>query len=111
MRHNRWWVHALILGMVCSLAAQAVAKSTSTAELEGVLNLNEASADQLCLLPGIGPAKAASILQHRKKQPFRRTEDLTLIKGIGPATFKKLAVYLRVSGPTTLRVRRTPARP
>src|SRR5581483_4230148 len=42
----------------------ASASATGRAEAEGVVNLNEASADELELLPGIGPAKARSIVEH-----------------------------------------------
>jgi competence protein ComEA len=79
------------------------AAATGKPALEGVLNLNEATVDQLRLLPGIGPSKALRILEQRKKRQFRRIEDLVLVKGIGPATFRRLAPYLKVSGPTTLR--------
>ena len=69
---------------------------------EGVVNLNEASPDELERLPGIGPAKAKLIFDHRKGHPFRRVDDLTKVKGIGRKTFAKLRPYLTLQGATTL---------
>ncbi|HZS40125.1 MAG TPA: helix-hairpin-helix domain-containing protein [Polyangia bacterium] len=80
----------------------ASASATGRAEAEGVVNLNEASADELELLPGIGPAKARSIVEHRHAHPFRKAEDITKVKGIGRKTFGKLRPYLTLTGPTTL---------
>ncbi|MSP59057.1 MAG: helix-hairpin-helix domain-containing protein [Myxococcales bacterium] len=70
--------------------------------LHGVVNLNQADEVALELLPGIGPAKAKQILEHRKAHPFRKVEDLTRVKGIGRKTLAKLKPYLAVAGATTL---------
>lgn len=70
-------------------------------ELEGVVNVNTASADQLRLLPGIGPAKVRNIIAYRTKHPFRTVEELVRIKGIGRKMFRRLRLHLAVSGPTT----------
>lgn len=78
-------------------APQAAAASSS-----GVVNINEANAEQLEMLPGIGPSKAKAILDHRKAHPFKRPEELTRIKGIGKKTFARLRPLLTLSGPTTL---------
>jgi competence protein ComEA len=72
-------------------------------ERPGVINLNTASIDQLTRLPGIGPARAAAVLELRAKlTQFRRLEDLMRVKGIGRKTFRKLQPMLRLSGETTL---------
>ncbi|MGH7549603.1 MAG: ComEA family DNA-binding protein [Gemmatimonadota bacterium] len=47
-------------------------------------------------LPGIGPRTAAAILEHRAARgPFRRSEDLLAVRGIGPVTLEKLRPWLR----------------
>ncbi len=55
------------------------------------LNLNSASAEQLELLPGIGPAMAAKIVAARKaKGNFKSVEELDEIPGIGEKKMEKL---------------------
>jgi competence protein ComEA len=70
--------------------------------LSGHLNLNEASMNQLMLLPGVGPALAERIVSYREKRKFTKTIHLKRVRGIGDATFAKMESYLRVSGTTTL---------
>jgi competence protein ComEA len=48
------------------------------------INLNTATAEQIALLPGIGPKLAASIVADREKNgKFKRVADLDRVKGIG----------------------------
>lgn len=70
----------------------------------GRLNLNTATAAQLMLLPGIGPAKAERVLLWRKRNgTFRRIVDLRRVKGFGYRTVKRLEPHLDIKGETTLR--------
>ncbi|MGZ3442955.1 MAG: ComEA family DNA-binding protein [Polyangia bacterium] len=69
---------------------------------DGVVNLNDATEEELARLPGIGPGKARAIAEHRHAHPFRRTDDLTKVKGIGRKTFGRLRPYITTVGPTTL---------
>lgn len=82
--------------------AAAAAKGAKSKELVGVINLNTATEQQLCLLPGVGPAKAKRIVEARQKQPFARPWEVTRVKGIGRAFVRKHADRLRVDGPTDL---------
>ena len=70
-----------------------------------MINLNEASEDQLVLLPGVGPSRATAIVNYRRQHPFKHVEDLQRIKGIGKKTFARLRPLLVLSGPTTLTAR------
>jgi len=55
------------------------------------VNLNTASEADLTTLPGIGPAKAASIMDKRQELGgFKQIEDLKKVSGIGEKTFEKL---------------------
>lgn len=69
----------------------------------GKLNLNTATAEQLMLLPGVGPSKAERVLAFRGKHgPFKRVSDLRRVKGFGYKTLKKLEPFLDVKGESTL---------
>ena len=80
-------------------APSAVAAPRSS---EGVVNVNDASEEQLERLPGIGPTKARAIAEHRHGHPFRHADELTKVKGIGRKTFGRLRPYITTVGPTTL---------
>jgi competence ComEA-like helix-hairpin-helix protein len=61
------------------------------------LDLNEANAADLELLPGIGPSLALRIVQARLDQgAFGAVEELMRVRGIGPATLAKLRPFLYV---------------
>lgn len=61
------------------------------------LNLNTASAAELELLPGIGPALAARIVEDRAANgPFRSVDDLDRVKGIGPKTLGRIRALCTV---------------
>ena len=47
------------------------------------ININHATVQELQTLPGVGPTLAQRIWDYRKKNPpFRRVEELLIIKGI-----------------------------
>lgn len=57
--------------------------SQSLAPTPKKININQATFAELTTLPGIGPVIARRILDYRKKNPpFRKVEDLLIIKGI-----------------------------
>lgn len=88
-----------------SMSGDAAARAAPVAapkSSEGVVNLNDATEDQLALLPGIGPGKAHAIAEHRRTHPFRHVDELTKVKGIGRKTFGRLRPYLTTAGRTTL---------
>ena len=60
------------------------------------ININTASEKELDALPGIGPAIARSIVEHRSSQPFTKIEDIMLVKGIGEKKFAKLKELITV---------------
>ncbi len=55
------------------------------------LDVNRASAEELQLLPRIGPTLARRIVEERERGgPFRTVQDLTRVRGIGPRTVERL---------------------
>ena len=61
------------------------------------LNLNTANAAALDALPGIGPARAASIVQYRAQHgPFQTLDDLGQVPGIGAAAVARLRDHVAV---------------
>lgn len=83
-------------------AARKKIRSKTASGVTGVLNINAASAKQWQIFPGVGPAIADKILQHRQHKRFRTVADLQGVKGIGPAFLRRFASHLKVSGPTNL---------
>ena len=61
------------------------------AAADAMVNLNSATVSELDRLPGIGPARAAAILQERETRgPFRSVEELSRVPGLGPAAIAGL---------------------
>ena len=76
--------------------------ASASADKAPPLNLNTATAADLERLPGIGPKVAARIVDYRtKKGPFRKTEELMNVQGIGEKSFLKLRAQLTVSTPAS----------
>lgn len=62
------------------------------------VDLNTASAGELDLLPRIGPALAARIIEDRAANgPYNSIDDLQRVSGIGPKTVERLRPVAEVS--------------
>jgi competence ComEA-like helix-hairpin-helix protein len=60
------------------------------------VDVNSAGVGELMPLPGLGPALAARIVDHRTTHGrFTSTADLLAVPGIGPATLDRLLPHLR----------------
>ncbi|WP_420175227.1 helix-hairpin-helix domain-containing protein [Luteococcus sp. OSA5] len=70
---------------------------TGSAASGATIDLNEATAEQLDQLPGVGPVTAQRILSWREQHGrFTRVEELQEVDGIGPKTWSQLASHVRV---------------
>ncbi len=56
-----------------------------------LVDINTASLDELDRLPGVGPATAEAIIDHRERNgPFRSVDELIEVRGIGEAKLSQL---------------------
>ena len=91
------------VALAALLAAFGAPLAAAAESTQGQVNVNSASADQLALLPRVGPATAERIVEFRKENgPFAAAEDLMLVRGIGEKTFALMEPYVAISGDTTL---------
>ncbi|RPF55568.1 helix-hairpin-helix domain-containing protein [Aquisalibacillus elongatus] len=64
---------------------------------EGKIRINSATKEELETIPGIGETKALSIIQYREEHgPFKQSEDLLNISGIGEKTLEKIVEFIVV---------------
>lgn len=97
---NRFVAAALLAAFVLT-TGPAFAAAQAPA---GKVNLNTATVAQLEDLPGVGPALAARIVEHRQKNgAFKSVEDIMAVKGIGEKNFSKIQSHLSVGAPGTPR--------
>jgi len=85
-----------ILLLLVSLLGPGIAEPAQASTKQQfiiLLPININVADELTLaraLVGVGPQKAAAIVEYRQLQgPFTRPEDLLKVKGIGKGTLQK----------------------
>ena len=58
-------------------------------------NHKSATMGELDALPGVGPARAAAIVQYRTEHgPFNKVEELTRVSGFGPGALRRLQPHL-----------------
>jgi len=66
-------------------------EQASPASSPGAVNINKATVDELEKLPHIGRKTAEAIVRFREENgPFRRAENLMLIRGVSESRFQEL---------------------
>lgn len=81
---------------VTNLADCAIKKEVK-ATAEGLVNINTASAEELCALPGIGASRAADIVRYREQNgAFQTKEDIMKVSGIKQNAYDKLCDKITV---------------
>lgn len=84
-------------GAAPSGAGGAPAPGGGTVPSNQPVDLNTATLDQLDTLPGVGPATAQAIVDHRTEHgPFQSVDDLLEVRGIGEAKLADLRDRVRV---------------
>lgn len=90
------------LGLALALAVLASGGIAEAAEKPAAaaakININTASVEQLTTLPGVGARLAGRIVEYRQKQgPFKSTQELLNVKGVGERNFQKIQGQLSVA--------------
>jgi competence protein ComEA len=87
----------MVAGCAAALALLVNGGILGAAE-DGRVNINTASVTELTELPGVGPAKAAAIVEERERKPFASVNDLTRVSGIGDRMLEQLRDRISVGG-------------
>ena len=62
-----------------------------------LININTAGVSELISIPGIGEAKANSIISYRKEKGlFKSIEDIKEVSGIGTSLYEKIKEYITI---------------
>lgn len=90
---------ALLLadGQMIQIPAQGEESHTAIEEEDGRVDLNTADIRELMEIPGIGEAKAKSIIAYREQNGgFQSAEDVMKITGIKEGLYSKMKDYITV---------------
>ncbi len=88
-------IYVPVVGEIVPPIADAPAVADEV--VRGPIDLNTASAAELEELPGVGPATATAIVEHRDEHgPFASVDQLTDVSGIGPAKLDAIRDLVRV---------------
>ena len=61
------------------------------------LNINQATMDNLLLIPGVNLQLARAIVRYREEvKPFENIKELEQVSGVGPATLERMRPYITV---------------
>lgn len=85
-------------GAVLSAELSSTAPTTFDETNAPRIDINTATEHELETLPGIGPALAARIVEHRRRYgPFRRPEELIIVRGISERRFRQIRHLITVT--------------
>ena len=86
------------VSMTCLLPISVfAAESPAASSVIETIHLNQATAEELQALPGVGPALSERIVLYRTEHgPFRSVDQLTEVKGVGQVKLAKFKAQLTV---------------
>ena len=80
-----------------SAGGSSPSSSTTTSDVEAVVNINTADETLLDTIPEVGPATAQAIIEYRTQiGSFTSVEQLIEVTGIGPATLEAMRPFVSV---------------
>jgi competence ComEA-like helix-hairpin-helix protein len=97
----------LLMGIACLAIVFAVLPygATRAAEMEGQLNLNTATVEDLQMLPDMSAEMAQNIVNFREiNGPFASSADLIKVEGCTDADIEKWSPWLITEGESTLKI-------
>ena len=98
---KRYLLKLVLFSVVC-LAGFApttafATKAPTVSQGAEIIHLNQATAEQLQALPGVGPALSARIVDYRTEHgPFKSVDQLTAVRGVGEAKLAKFKKQLTI---------------
>ena len=98
MNHSRATnVARFLFVLALILTPPSAEASISHPQNEERININSASVEELRRLPGIGPALASRIVEHRRRHgPFKRPQDVIIVRGMSAKLYRRIANLIRV---------------
>ena len=73
------------------------AAAETTSPLDGLIDINHVSQQELETLPGIGPITAQEIIRYRSRTPFQTVDELDSVPGIGPKKLEAIRPLVTVT--------------
>ena len=104
LRSNRhFFLNRILLpAFILLLSSSSIEASLS---LTGKLNINNATSEELLLLPYIGEVRSKAISSHRERRgDFKKLASLLDVKGIGEKTYRQILPYVKLDGASDLAI-------
>jgi competence protein ComEA len=90
-------IAGLLFSAALISAPPPVAASISRPQSEELININTAPVEELRRLPGVGPALASRIVEHRRRHGlYKRPQDVVIVRGMSAKLYRRIAHLIRV---------------